>query len=146
MYDYSYQEFLEDLDLFITRLGDYRPDVILAIARGGVTFGHFLSERLKIRDLFTLNSIHYDNTRKLDTIKLYNIPPLPEEANVLIVDDIVDSGETLQAIIRRLEAKFPKTHFKTGTIFTKQDAIIQPDFSCKEAKEWIRFFWNPPEK
>ncbi len=143
MYDYGYQEFLEDLDLFVQRLGDYRPDIILAVARGGVTFGHFLSERLGIRDLFTLNSIHYDDTRKLNTIKLYNIPPLPEGKEVLVVEDIVDSGETLDAIMKRLRATYPATRFKTGAIFTKPDAIIRPDFFCKEAREWIRFFWTP---
>ena len=146
MYDYTYEAFLHDLEHLCTQVAPFDPQIVLAVARGGVTLGHFLSERLGIRDLFTLNSIHYDGTRKMDRVELFNIPPLPPHARVLLVDDIVDSGETLREILSRLRERFPQTHFKSATLFTKPSACIQPDYSCKEATEWIRFFWNPPEE
>lgn len=142
MYHYQYDEFLDDLNRFVTEMGTYRPDIILAIARGGVTFGHFLSEKLNIRELYTLNSVHYDDTIKRDDIRLYNIPGLPEKSKVLVVDDIADSGETLQEVMTVLRKKYPSTVFKTGVLFYKEHAVYQPDFKIRKADEWIRFFWN----
>jgi len=142
MYYYKYEEFTKDIETLYQLCKPYKPDIILAVARGGVTIGHFLSEKFKIRDLFTLNSIHYNETEKLDTIKVYNIPKLPKGVKVLLVDDIVDSGESLKEIMGTLQKMYPKTTFKTASIFYKKDAIFKADFSINETKEWIEFFWS----
>ena len=142
MYDYKYEEFIKDVEVLYTNAKVFEPDIILAVARGGVTLGHFLAEKFKIRALYTLNSIHYDDTKKLDTIEVFNIPNLPTNKRVLIVDDIVDSGESLEEIIKILKQKFPQTIFKTCVLFYKKDAIFTPDFKVKEAHEWIKFFWT----
>ena len=142
MYFYNYDEFKEDINRFCSTLNSYKPDIIVAIARGGLTFGHFLSEKLNLRKLYTLNSIHYNGTIKQNDITIYNIPDIPENANVLIVDDIVDSGETMFKVMNIFKKRFPQSNFKSGVIFYKKNAIFQPDFKIKEAKEWIHFFWN----
>ncbi len=142
MYEYSYDEFLSDVDIFCERLGNYKPDIIIAVARGGVTFGHFLSEKLNLRDLYTINSIHYDDTIKLETIKLFNIPKIDKNLRILVVDDIVDSGDTMSTIMQTLNDLYPKSEFKSGVLFYKEEASYQPDFKVKIAEDWIRFFWN----
>jgi xanthine phosphoribosyltransferase len=142
MYYYKYEEFTKDVDTFFTKSKEYNPDVILAVARGGVTFGHFLAEKFKIRDLYTLNSIHYDDQKKLDTIDIFNIPYLKPKSRVLIVDDIVDSGDSMYEILKLLKEKYPDTEFKTGSIFYKKSAKFDPDFKLKEAHDWIEFFWS----
>ena len=142
MQTYTYEEFLSDLNIFCNSLGDYKPDVIVAIARGGVTFGHFLSEKLNIREFYTLNSIHYDDTIKLETIKLFNIPKIDKNLQVLVVDDIVDSGDTMTEVMQTLENIFPKNCFKSGVLFCKHDASYEPDFKVNITREWIQFFWN----
>ena len=142
MYFYEYDEFKDDINRFCNSLGDYKPDVIVAIARGGVTFGHFLSEKLNLRGLYTLNSVHYDDTIKRDDIIICNIPDIPANAHVLVVDDIVDSGDTMSEVVQTLKKRFPQSYFKSGVIFYKKNALFQPDFKIREAKEWIHFFWN----
>jgi xanthine phosphoribosyltransferase len=142
MYHYDYNSFNNDVNTLIKHTKPFRPEIILAVARGGVTLGHFLAERLKLRRLYTLNSIHYDDQQKLDTIEVFNIPDLGENRRVLIVDDIVDSGESMAEIVRVLKERFPKNDYKTASLFYKKEAIFQPDFSCHEAKEWIEFFWS----
>jgi len=144
MYYYDYKEFVQDVEMLYKLSKSYEPDIILAIARGGVTLGHFLAEKYKLRELLTLNSVHYDDTQKLDSIKLSNIPNIPNYKKVLIVDDIIDSGESLEEIVKVLKKKFPKTTFKAGVIFYKENDIFTPDFKIKEAKEWIEFFWTNP--
>ena len=142
MHKYLYEAFDDDVSSLIHHAELYNPDVILAVARGGVTLGHFMANRMDIRALYTLNSIHYDDTKKLDTIDVFNIPDLGEDKRVLVVDDIVDSGESMAEIIKILKEKFPKNDFKVAVLFYKKEAVFTPDFSCHEAREWIEFFWD----
>jgi xanthine phosphoribosyltransferase len=141
-YYYGYDEFLRDTLNLAKQLKEYQPDTLLAVARGGVTLGHFLASALDTRRLFTINSIHYEETKKLDTFDIFNIPDLSDAKKVVLIDDIVDSGETMQEIINLLEQKYPNCEFKVATIFYKPTAVIEADFKVKEAKAWIDFFWE----
>ena len=146
MQPYPFEEFQIDAKILAAKIkAEFEPEVILAIARGGLTLGHFLAMRLNNRNLFVLNSIHYDDTQRLDSLKIFNVPDLSAHKRVLIVDDMIDSGETMSAIKSLLAGKFPRVEFKIATIFYKQNAILQPDFTLKEAKEWIEFFWEKME-
>ena len=120
----------------------YKPDVILAIARGGMTLGHFLAEALEMRDLYSINSIHYEETRKLDTINIFNIPDLSKAKRVVIVDDIIDSGETMIEIKKVITSKYPDLDIKVAAVFYKDKALLHPDFKARVATEWIEFFWD----
>lgn len=139
---YSYEECRDDCLELVPKIRDYNPDALIAIARGGLTLGHLLSEALETREIYSLNSIHYDGTKKLDTFEIFNIPDLSRKHKIVLVDDIVDSGESMVEIIKILKEKYPHCEFKIATIFYKPTALIQPDFSVKEAKDWIEFFWE----
>jgi xanthine phosphoribosyltransferase len=139
---YSYDEFLVDVNMLAKEIKGYNPDVILAIARGGMTLGHFLAEALEMRDLYSLNSIHYDETKKLDYINVFNIPDLTDKSKIVVVDDIIDSGETIIEVKRVLLEKFPHLDIKVASVFYKEKALLRPDFSAREATEWIEFFWD----
>ncbi|EAJ5686338.1 phosphoribosyltransferase [Campylobacter lari] len=143
MYYYSYEEFQKEIIPLTRRVKEeFNPDVLLAIARGGMTLGHFLAEGLGNRNLFSLNSIHYEDTQKLDTIKIFNIPDLTIYKKILLVDDIIDSGETMIEIKRVLMEKYPHLELKVASVFYKPSALLIPEFCVKEAKEWIKFFWS----
>lgn len=139
---YSYEEFKEDVNTLAKEIKPYAPDVILAVARGGMTLGHFLAEALEMRSLYSINSVHYEETRKLDTINIFNIPDLSNAKRVVIVDDIIDSGETMIEIERVLNEKYPDVDFKIAAVFYKEKALLRPDFAAREATEWIEFFWD----
>lgn len=140
---YSYEEFVVDAKNMAAQIkSEFSPDVILAVARGGLTLGHALAVALDNRNLFTLNSIHYDDTRKLDTIEVFNIPDLCKFKKILLVDDMVDSGESMIEVRRRLLEIYPELQIKLATVFYKQKALILPDYKVKEAREWVEFFWD----
>jgi len=139
---YSPEKFLEDTKVLAKRVGEFKPEVIVAIARGGLTFAHYLSEILGIREVYGINSVGYEGNRKLENIKVYNIPNIPKNKRVLVVDDIADSGETLKEVMKKLKEKNPTCVFKVVTLFYKKNSIFQPDFKLFEANEWIEFFWN----
>ena len=141
-YYYGYDEFVPDVLELTKKVREYDPDTLLAVARGGLTLGHFMAQAMDTRNLFALNSIHYDKSTKLDTIEIFNIPDLSRSKKVLVIDDIIDSGETLQELIRILQKKYPRVQFRLATIFYKPTAIIKADFTLKEAHDWIDFFWE----
>ena len=141
-YYYSYDEFLQDIKTLHREIRAFHPDTLLAIARGGLTMGHLLANAMDTRRLFALNSIHYEGTKKLDTLQIFNIPDLSDAKRVLILDDIADSGETLLAVLNELQERYPEVEFKIATLFYKPNSLIQPDFSVKEAPSWIDFFWE----
>ena len=141
-YYYGYDEFLRDVKTLHRMVEAFAPDTLLPIARGGLTLGHFLGTALDIRRVFALNTIHYEGSRKLDTLKVFNIPDLSDTRRVLILDDISDSGETLVEVLRLLRERHPDIEFKVATLFFKSSSMVQPDFTIHEAPSWIHFFWD----
>ena len=140
---YSYDEFAVDTKKMAKQIKDeFDPEVILAVARGGLTLGHSLAVALENRNLFTLNSIHYEDTNKLDTINIFNVPDLSKYTKILLVDDIIDSGESMVEIKRELLKRYPNLDIKIATVFYKEKALLLPEFKVKEAHDWVEFFWD----
>ena len=138
---YPYGEFVSDLKLLTSKI-DQEFDAIIAIARGGLSVALMLGEHYDIRDVYAINTIGYVGTKKLDEVKVFNIPYLNGAKKVLIVDDIVDSGDTLREVLKVLEERYPFTIFSSASIFYKPTASIEPTWWVKEATEWIEFFWS----
>ncbi len=143
MFKYGYEEFYVDVQKMSKEIKkDYEPDAIIAIARGGVALGHFLAELLENRHLYTINSIHYEQDHKLDTIDIFNVPDLSKVNKILITDDIVDSGETMIEVKRVLHKMYPHLTIKVATVFYRERALMIPDFTARKATEWVNFFWD----
>lgn len=138
---YPYEDFLADTKMLAQKI-DWKFDAIIAIARGGLSLAQFLGEYYNIRNVYSINTIGYENTEKLESVKVFNIPELKDANTVLVVDDIVDSGDTLVEVLKRLGQIYPNIRFKTATLFYKKSAKIVPDWYAQEADAWIEFFWT----
>jgi len=138
---YPYQEFKEDLKTLIQKI-DQPFDAILGIARGGLSMAQMLGEYYDLREVYAINTIGYEDTEKKDVVEVFNIPDLKSAKQVLIVDDIVDSGDTLVEVLKVLKVTYPKVTFLTASIFYKPTACIKPTWYVKEPKGWIEFFWS----
>ncbi len=139
---YSYEEFVKDTKKLVESSKVFKADTLIAIARGGMTLGHAYANAVDNRRLFTINSILYEKEQKGQHCEVFNIPDLSDAKKVLILDDIVDSGETMHEVLTMLKKRYPEVEFKIASLFYKTSAVIQPDFSVHEAKEWIGFFWE----
>lgn len=135
---YSYEEMKIDLQNYQIP----RPDAIVAIIRGGMTLAHHLAEIFNLKNVYTINASSYDKTTKLSTPKVWNIPDLNKYQNILVVDDISDSGDTFIEVMKKLKEKYPKKNFKSISIFYKPTSKFKPDFYFHETDEWIEFFWE----
>lgn len=139
---YPYEMFVEDVKKLAVLTKEFNPDGLLAIARGGLTLTHAYAQATDNRNLFTINSILYDGEVKRSHPKLLNLPELDCCKRVLILDDIVDSGETLKAVLTVLQERYPNIDFKSAVLYSKPNALIEPDISLHHAEGWIDFFWE----
>jgi xanthine phosphoribosyltransferase len=139
---YSYEEFVKDTKKLIECSRGFEADTLLAVARGGLTLGHAYALAVDNRRLFAINSVLYEKDQKGQRCEIFNMPDLKDAKRVLILDDIIDSGQTMKEVVALLKKSYPKVEFKIASLFYKPTAVIQPDFSVNEAKEWIGFFWE----
>ena len=138
---YPYEEFREDLKVLVQKI-DQSFDAILGISRGGLCMAHMLGEYYDLREVYAINTIGYEDTEKKDSVEVFNIPDLKFAKQVLVVDDIVDSGDTLVAVLQVLNHKYPKVTFLTASIFYKKTACFLPTWYIREPHGWVEFFWS----
>lgn len=139
---YSYEEFRRDTNALLQEVKSFQPEAIVGIARGGLTLSHALAEGLNIREVQTLRTELYDVSCKREELTLFGSCDFVGKTRVLVVDDIADSGETLEVIMKHLEKSFENIEFKSATLFYKQTSKYKPHFWINEAKNWIEFFWE----
>lgn len=122
------------------------PTCILAIARGGLVPATMIAHSLNIKDIYIARASSYtdDNTKGNLSIEIPDIDKLKGE-NVLIVDDLSDSGDTLSAIAAKV--KEIAKYVTTATLYIKLDTRFVPDAYCYSfTKEtWLVFPWEQDE-
>lgn len=142
MKDYTFNEFRDDSIKLAFMLQNEGFDALLGIARGGMSLAQFLSHLLGIRACFTISSISYEQSTKAHAPKIFNIPELENYKKVLVVDDIVDSGESLAKVLEVLKERYKGVEFSSAALFYKSTACIKPDYYTNLASEWICFPWE----
>lgn len=139
---YPYETFVKDVKTLVKMTKEYNPDTLVSIARGGVTLGHAYASATDNRQLMSINSVLYDDKEKGEQCQLFNLPDLSKASKVLILDDIIDSGQTMLTVRDELAKFYPTVEIKIASLYYKKTALIQPDFTLHEATEWIEFFWE----
>lgn len=139
---YSYDQFKNDIPRLGILCESFKPDTIVAVARGGMTLAHALCMHLDVRNLQSIRCESYDGDEQRTTLTIVGESTFLPSKRILVVDDIVDSGQTLHALLPLLQSNNPDVLFKTASLYTKPTALLQPDFSLYEATDWIDFFWE----
>lgn len=124
------------------------PDVVVAVARGGLVPGGAMAYALGTKGVGTLNVEFYtDIGQTLDDPRV--LPPLMDTsdlpgAKVLVVDDVADSGRTLDLVMTMLAEHGADA--RSVVLYTKPRTIIRPDYSWRDTDLWITFPWSaePP--
>nr|WP_275851138.1 phosphoribosyltransferase family protein [Sulfurimonas sp. SAG-AH-194-C20] len=139
---YSYEAFRTDTQALMQKSKSFEPQAIIAIARGGLTLAHCMAEGLNLRDVQSIRTELYDVEIKRKEITLFGSCDFGEKKRVLVVDDIADSGETLQTVMSYLQSNFEDVEFQSATLFYKKSSVYEPHFWVNEADAWIEFFWE----
>ncbi|AZI57044.1 phosphoribosyltransferase [Nakamurella antarctica] len=124
------------------------PDIVIAIARGGLLPAGSLSCALGTKAAGTLNVEFYSDIDQTLPDPLVLAPLLDTDAlankKLLVVDDVADSGRTLALVMDLVRPHADAA--RSAVIYTKPRTIIAPDYSWRETNLWITFPWSadPP--
>ena len=133
---------------------DFRPTFIVALWRGGTPVGCAVQEFLEYKGVRTnhisIRTSAYEGIEKASRqIRVHELSYLTREANaedkLLLVDDVFDSGRSLEAVIRDLrkksrlnaprEIKIATVYYKPGNNKTE----LTPDFYLYSTDKWLVF-------
>ena len=135
----SWNKYLTDSQkLAATILDHLTPpaDEIIAIARGGLTVGHLLSDLLRI-PICSITIQSYTDIQKQGEIKIIaGLDNHIKDKNILLVDDIADTGTTLLRAIDYLK-QFHPASITTATMFYKPHSTVRPDYFVTQTSKWI---------
>ena len=139
------QRLSEKVSDLITDSG-YKPDLMIAISRGGFDPARIMSDQLNIRKLASLQIIYYTglNSRKEEPEVLFPLNAQVEGLKVLVVDDVSDSGNSLIVVKKYVEEK-GASEVKLATLHHKPWSKLIPDFYAEKVDKWIIYPWEPRE-
>ncbi len=131
-------------DLAQTIVDEYKPDLILSIARGGLLIGGALGYAMGVKNVSVINVEFYTGIGETLEAPVM-LPPTPEAVDlsgmkVLIADDVADSGKTLELVQEYCAATVAES--RTAVIYHKPRSIITPDYAWKKTDQWIDFPWS----
>ncbi|HWJ82743.1 MAG TPA: phosphoribosyltransferase family protein [Nocardioides sp.] len=143
-------------ELFGTAVGDlarqvvddgFAPDIVLAIARGGLGLAMGLGYALDVKNLSAVNVEFYTGVDERLDVPIM-LPPTPDAIDlagmkVLIADDVADTGRTLE-VVRDFVADHVE-EARTAVIYEKPWTVIRPEYVWRRTDRWIDFPWSAAE-
>lgn len=132
----------------------WMPELIVAIARGGLLPAGAISYAIGVKAMGTMNVEFYTGVGQTLT-EPQLLPPLMDASamdgkRVLVVDDVADSGSTLKMVMDMINAHglsldghtTVKAEARSAVIYKKPRSVIEPDYMWRETDKWINFPWS----
>jgi hypoxanthine phosphoribosyltransferase len=121
----------------------FNPDIVICIARGGYIPARLICDYLEIYNLTSIRIKHYTGSDISGSASL--IDPLCidiQGMNVLLVDDIDDTGDTLQLALDYLTGLNPE-EIKVAILHHKVISGLMPDYYAQKITHWrwITYPW-----
>jgi hypothetical protein len=119
------------------RASRFRPDIVIAIGRGGYVPARIVCDRLLMTDLTSIKIEHWGTAaHKLDQARVrFPLSVNVKGKDILVIDDITDTGETLMAA-REYLALFAPGEIRTGVLQHKTSSAFQPDYYAELLSDW----------
>ena len=126
----------------------YSPDIVLAIARGGLFLAGSLGYALAVKNLFVMNVEYYTGVDERLEMPVMLPPYLDlvdlDDARILIADDVADTGHTLAMVAEFCAGRVGEV--RTAVLYQKSHSVVDCDYVWKHTDLWINFPWStePP--
>ncbi len=141
-----------ELGINILKTG-FKPKFIVAIWRGGTPTGIAVQEVMDYygvrTDHIAIRTSSYVGTEQQKEVRVhgleYIVNNINAEDSLLIVDDVFDSGRSVEALIQKLRHTCRRNTpevIKVATVYYKPNrnvTSIKPDFYLKETDDWLVF-------
>ena len=135
----SWEELHRNSKALAWRLSEMKPHKgIIAVTRGGLVPAAIVARELDIRLIDTVCVLSYNHKTKGEVNILKVAVEAAKGDDWLIVDDLVDTGETIKAI----RLSLPNAHY--ATVYAKPSGREQVDTFITEVSQdtWIYFPWD----
>ena len=121
----------------------FKPDLIVGVCRGGWAPARVMSDLLENANTASIRIEFYlapGITARKPVISQAIMVPV-KGVNVLVVDDVADTGESLKVAVEHLDVCGAKA-IRTATLYYKPQSILKPDFFIIQTEQWIIFPWE----
>jgi hypoxanthine phosphoribosyltransferase len=141
------------LGVDVVRSG-FRPSFVVGVWRGGAPIGITVQEVLEYHgidcDHIAIRTSSYsgiDNQAKTVRVHAidYLVSRLTFEDRLLLIDDVFDSGRSLEAVISELAARCRRNlpeHIRIATVYYKRSrnrSSLRPDYFLRSTEQWLVF-------
>lgn len=140
----SWEEIVEWTRQLARKIKDsgYKPDVVIAIARGGYVPARLICDFLEIENLLSIQSQHWTEAAKKAERAIIKFQYKVDLSGMkaLLVDDIVDTGESVILAKKFIEENWKPSELRIAAMqWISSVAKIKPDYYAVEVKEWVWF-------
>jgi len=127
------------------RESGFKPDAIVAVARGGWVPARILADLLFVKDLYSVKAEHWGMVAT-ETGRAKITQPLTADLtgkSVLVVDDVADTGETVELVAKHVMERNAR-EVRTAVLDFKHTSKFVPDYYAKEMESWrwIVYPWS----
>lgn len=136
----SWDQMHRDARALAWRLDGRDWKAVLAITRGGLVPAMIVARELDIRtiDTISVKSYHKQEQGGINVLKAPDPEVMGDGEGILVVDDLVDSGRTLEHV----RSLYPKAHFVTVYAKPKGKPMVQDYVTEVSQDTWIFFPWD----
>lgn len=142
-----------ELGMQVVRSG-FRPTFLVAIWRGGAPIGITVQEVLEYHDIecdhISIRTSSYTGLDKqAESVRVhavdYLVSRLTAEDRLLLIDDVFDTGRSLEAVIATLKQRCRRNlpeHIRIATAYFKPSrnrTPLVPDYYVRATDEWLVF-------
>lgn len=141
------------LGVQIVRSG-FRPSFLVGVWRGGAPIG------ISVQEVLEFNGIHCDHIairtssyhgieQQSKTVRVhaidYLVSQLSFEDQLLLIDDVFDSGRSLEAVVAELQRRCRRNmpeQVRIATVYykpTRNTSSLRPDYYIRETDQWLVF-------
>lgn len=129
----------------LSRIDDI--DHVVGVARGGLPMAVMLSHELDAQ-MAAVWATHYDGQDQRDEVEVenYGLAKVGEGDTVLLVDDVVDTGKTLDKITTKWDEQdvLGDLDYYTAVWHEKPGPIYRPTVAVEEIDRWVVYPWESP--
>lgn len=119
--------------------GRCRPNLIVAVARGGFVPARLLSNGTGVKRLSSIGITYVDSSRSHREV--YTVPhPINEDNRIILVEDVLESGRSLIEARDLLTSQGAKVW--TAAFYYRSDSAIVPNFSLGISDSFPKFPWE----
>ncbi|TAK95366.1 hypothetical protein EPO05_04395 [Patescibacteria group bacterium] len=139
----------EDIERLVIELGQqikassFWPDYLVGITVGGLVPLALLAKELGLNKIVTVSASSYEKDRQGELSILY-LPEIDLKGQkVLLVDEIADTGQTLEKVSQVMREKYNPAELRTAVMAINQDKCQnRPDYFATAETGWVVFPWE----